>query len=67
MKWISFKEKKPPEETILVWGDCGIPHVGLWECGAHRHTECCYKNGSHFTGETIAFSHWMPLPKQPED
>lgn len=66
-KWISVKDRSPPNESIIVFGTCRMPHVSIFDYEEHCHTECCYENGRHFTGESIEFTHWMPLPKPPKD
>ena len=67
MEWIKVKDQFPPRETILVWGKCGMPHVAIYKYDAYCHTEHCYEGGFHAGGSDIAFTHWMPLPKPPEE
>ena len=70
MEWIERKEvcnePNPKLEKILVWGKCGCPHVAFYGYGTWNHTECCYEDGGHFTGESIDFDFWQPIPNQPE-
>ena len=67
--WISVKDRLPEEdlEAVLVWAQCGGPHVAYRDCGGWCHTECCYDDGSHYMGESIEFGYWMPLPEPPRE
>ena len=65
MEWISVRDRLPPEENILCFGSCKTIHVGHWRNGEHCHVECCYEDGTHFTGEEFSFTHWMPMPPPP--
>lgn len=77
MDWISIKDQKPPQEAILVFAICGMPHVAIFDYETYCHTECCYSPPDdteilcsvslyHASGESIDFTHWMPLPKPPQ-
>ncbi len=65
MEWRSVEDHPPPNESILVYGKCGMPHVTKYDYDMHCHTECCYDNGFHASGYDIEFTHWMPLPEPP--
>lgn len=62
--WIRCEDQPAPPRDILVWGKCGIPHVGVWDYGDHCHTECCHGT-YHSGGCPIEFTHWSELPVRP--
>lgn len=63
--WRSCEDFPPPERDLLVWSKCGMPHIAMWRYETHVHTECCYRDGEHFAGDDIEFTHWSELPVRP--
>lgn len=67
VEWISVKDKAPdPKQKILVFGKCGMMHVPIYSYDDWSHTEHCDDNGWHCSGDSIEFTHWMPLPEPPK-
>ncbi len=55
-KWISVKDKMPPEdEAVLAWNKEGFPMIDVWSGKMW---------GFALTVDEI--SHWMPLPEPPK-
>ena len=69
MEWKNRNNEEPKAELncILVWGNCGYPHIAFQDYGGWCHTECCYDHGGHFSGQDIDFIYWKPIPEPPID
>jgi hypothetical protein len=65
--WINCKDVPAPPRDLLVWGKCGMPHIAYWTYNSHSHTECCFEDNEHYSGDTIEFTHWAELPEAPHD
>jgi hypothetical protein len=64
MKWINIKDQLPPKETpVLVYYDKYMDVMEFWyddDEGKH-----IFFNPPHPLVEEV--SHWMPMPKPPEE
>lgn len=59
MKWISVKDIPSREDGYLLYGHEGIT------VGAYNHkNKCFYSYDDRYDSE---ITHWMPLPKPPEE
>ena len=69
MEWLNRKDREPDlkDGAILVFGDCGYPHVAFRDYDEWCHSSHCGQNREHLSGTEIKFTYWMPLPKPPEE
>lgn len=70
MKWIKVTDEMPDEKKIrriLVYSKAGNTFVLHRDYAEWRLKECEYENGGEFSGESVDFTHWMALPKPPEE
>ena len=68
MKWINALENPPICTQILVsCKKCKNIHSVFWSYEEYCLAEHCYEDGHMFTGGTIDFDWYMPLPKPPHE
>ena len=74
MKWILSREQPPDiKDTIIGYcSDCGYPHLLYYDYDTWVMPEWCNsgskgEKGYFFSGRTIPFDYWMPLPPDPDD
>ena len=68
MEWIPYQnDREIVVKRILVYSNAKLIHVLHWSYGDWCLTECEYPNGNEFTGESVKFTHWMPLPEPPQN
>lgn len=60
-RWIPVTERLPEDGAeVLAWSQFGFAYVDLWIDGA-------WKIDGLVNGENEVVTHWMPLPKPPEE
>ncbi len=67
MEWISVKDKLPsPQEMVVFFYDDQF-HIGYFISKSQYHEEYLWQ--SHIDGYNCVhdITHWMPLPKSPQD
>ncbi len=69
MEWISVKDD-PPETSlgrILAYSVNKNMHTLHRDYDEWVLSECEYEGGGEFCGESVEFTHWMPLPEPPKE
>ncbi len=79
MKWINYHDQKPPRGIGAVFVFChdatyddpGYKRIAVWG-DSHFERPCCEARPCTFSmmvdlQEIKYVTHWMPLPKDPED
>jgi len=66
--WISVKDRLPPPETEVLWWNKTAHQAGVssWEYKSHCNDTMIYW-GDAGNVSIKNFTHWMPLPKPPEE
>lgn len=64
--WIN-KKINPPilKEILVLCKKCNKQHVVYFDYNDYCLSEYCYEGGHQFTGASIDFDWYMPLPKPP--
>jgi hypothetical protein len=67
-EWISVKDQLPPPQTEVLWWNKTAHQAGVssWEYMSHCENTMVYW-GDAGNVSIKNFTHWMPLPKPPED
>ncbi len=66
MRWISVTESWPPEEEFVLWY-CPVAHIPVFMAQLHTgYLIACYGD-SFGIPKFDDCTHWMPLPKPPEE
>lgn len=70
MDWIKRSEQEPSPllGKILVWSECGNPHVAFYDYGSWCHSTFCGEYDAkiyHGCGLEIDFDYWAYAPKGP--
>ena len=68
-QWMSVRSHPPDpsiHQRILVFSEFNNIQIVHRDYDEWVLTECEYPSGNEFPGESVNFSHWMPLPKNPE-
>lgn len=67
-QWISVKDQLPPPQTEVLWWNRTAHQAGVssWEYMSHCNDTMIYW-GDAGNVSIKNFTHWMPLPKPPEE
>lgn len=68
MQWISVKDRLPPPETAVLWWNKAAQQSGVssWEYMSYC-DDTRIEWGDAGNVSIKNFTHWMPLPKPPEE